>query len=171
MSGYNFNLYDTSQGSGIPDQGNNGLPLVIADANLPTQAVSATPVQHGTSLDYSPHMVESNFHTPATTQPTKNVKFARVSGTGDRVNQKFTAAPQPQSPSLWKTVVNAVVGGKIKTGSSYAASGDYSTQGGGGSGLSGVNGPSAGGGASGGGGMSQAGGSGGLVSPGGVRTQ
>lgn len=147
MSGYNFNLYDSSQGGGIPDQGANGLPLEIASANLPTQAVSAMPVQHGTSLDYSPHMVESNFHTPATTQPVKNVQYARVSADKKRVVQPFTPTPQPQSPSLWKTVVRAVVGGKIKAGSSYAASGDYSTQGGGGaSGLSGVTGPSSGGG-------------------------
>ena len=75
MSGYNFNLYDKSAGNGIPDQGANGLPLVIAEANLPTQAVSEMPVQRGTSLDYSPHMVESNFHTPATTEPLKNVQM------------------------------------------------------------------------------------------------
>lgn len=145
MSGYNFNLYDTSQGGGIPDQGANGLPLEIASANLPTQAVSETPVQRGTSLDYSPHMVESNFHTPATTQPAKDVQYSRVSADKKRVVQPFTPTPQPQSPSLWKTVVRAVVGGKIKAGSSYAASGDYSTQGGGGAGLSGVAGPSGGG--------------------------
>lgn len=151
MSGYNFNLYDTSQGGGIPDQGANGLPLEIASANLPTQAVSETPVQRGTSLDYSPHTVESNFHTPATTQPVKNVQYSRVSADKKRVVQPFTPTPQPQSPSLWKTVVRAVVGGKIKAGSSYAASGDYSTQGGGAAGLNGVTGPSSG---SGGGGMS-----------------
>lgn len=143
MSGYNFNQYDTSQGGGIPDQGANGLPLEIASANLPTQAVSEMPIQRGTSLDYSPHMVESNFHTPATTQPQKNVKFARVSGDGERVNQKFTAQPQPKSPALWRTVINAVVGGKIKTGSSYSAANNYSTQGSGGAaGLNGIGGPS-----------------------------
>ena len=129
MSGYNFNLY---QSGGIPDQGINGLPLVIADANLPTQAVSDSPIRRDTSLDYSPHMVESNFHTPATTQPPKNVQFARVSASGNRVRQQFEATPQPKQPSLWNTVVRAVVGGKIKTGSSYAASNDYTSQGAGG---------------------------------------
>lgn len=150
MSGYNFNLYDKTQGGGIPDQGANGLPIEISAANLPTQAVSqvATPNGHGTSLDYSPHVIESGFHGPATTQPQKNVQFARVSASGERVNQKFTGQPQPKSPSLWSSVIKAVMGGKIATGSSYAASGNYSTQGGsGGAGLSGVNGPSAGGGA------------------------
>ncbi len=153
MNGYNYNQYDTSQGGGIPDQGNNGLPLVIADANLPTQAVSQPAVMngHGTSLDYSPHMVESNFHTPATTEPRKQVQFSRVSADGERKTQAFTPQAQPKRPALWDTVVKAVVGGKIKTGSSYSAANNYSTQGSGGGagGLSGVNGPSSGGGGSG----------------------
>ena len=165
MSGYNFNQYDTSQGGGIPDQGANGLPLVIASANLPTQAVSEMPVQRGTSLDYSPHTVESQFHTPATTQPVKNVQYARVSADGQRKTQAFTPTTQPKSPSLWKSVVSAVVGGKIAAGSSYSAANNYSTQGSGGAaGLSGIGGPSSSGA---GGGTATVG----TVTPGGPRTQ
>ena len=149
MSGYNFNLYDPSEGNGIPDQGANGLPLVFASANLPTQAVSDSPIQRSTSLDYSPHEVESNFHTPATTLPVRDVQYARVAASGERVKQNFTAQPQPKSPSLWRSVVNAVVGGKIGTGSSYSASGNYTTQGGAG-GAGGITTPQAGGGDGGG---------------------
>jgi hypothetical protein len=124
MSGYNFNLYN---GGGIPDQGANGLPLVIADANIPTQAVSDSPIQRATSLPYSPYMVESGLRTPATTLP--KAKSA----------QQFDPTPQPKQSPLWRTIINAVIGGKIKTGSSYAAVGDYT------SGAPGVNGSMGGG--------------------------
>lgn len=135
MSGYNYNLYD---GGGIPDQGSNGLPLVIADANLPTQAVSASPVEYSTPLHYSPHMVESGLRTPATTQRIRDVQYARVAASGAPSKQKFEPAPQPAKPPLWRSVINAVVGGKIKTGSTYAAQNNYTAQGSGGAGLSGI---------------------------------
>lgn len=114
MSGYNYNLYN---GGGIPDQGNNGLPLVIADANLPTQAVSASPVGQGTTLSYSPFVVESNLSTPANKLP------------AEKTAQKFQPTKQPAQPKLWTSVWNAVVKGQIKTGASYAATGDYSSAG------------------------------------------
>lgn len=132
MNGYDFNQY---HGGGVPDQGNNGLPLVIADANLPTQAVSPSPVTQGTSLNYSPYLVESGLHTPATTHRVRDAEYSRVAASGKPSEQKFNPTPQPKTPPLWKTVVNAVVGGKIKTGSSYAATGDYTTTSGSGAGI------------------------------------
>lgn len=107
MSGYNYNLYP---GPGVPDLGNNGLPLVIADANVPTQSVSNSPIQRASDLNYSPYVVESNLRTPA---PVKN----------------FKPTAQPAAPSLWHTVLKSVISGGIKTGTSYAATGVYADQG------------------------------------------
>lgn len=134
MSGYNYNLYSSG---GIPDQGANGLPIAIADANLPTQAVTQSPVSQAPSLGYSPYMVESGLRTPATTLP--KAKSA----------QQFDPTPQPKRPSLWGTVIRAVLGGNIKTGAAYAAVGDYTTggsgSGGGAGGTPGLNGSMGGG--------------------------
>ena len=114
MSGYNSNIYN---GGAIPDQGANGLPLILADANLPTQLVSAQKMGNGTSLNYSPSAVESQFVTPSNAYPKPASAPVKA--------QKFTPTPQPQPPKLWRTVLQSVIAGGTKVGTTYAATGTY----------------------------------------------
>lgn len=131
MSGYNSKIYT---GGAIPDQGSNGLPLEIADADLPTQLVAAPKMGLGTSLNYSPHAVEANFITPSNAYPVKNAAPVKA--------QKFVPTPPPAPPALWRTVLRSIVSGSVKEGTTYAATGDYSTSGSAG----GINTPGGGGG-------------------------
>lgn len=104
MSGYNYNQWD---GYGVPDMGANGLPLQLAGANVPTQSVSAPMVGRSTELHYSAWGAETRFQSPA---------------------DDFKPAPKPVQPKLWQTIYRSVIGGHMKTGTNYSASGDYTSQ-------------------------------------------